>query len=204
MKTIIDLRKNNYFSKIELESISKDDFVNILNDIPLKYINYMEKNYLYYLEYAFPLCDKILDDYILYTENINTFKISNKDNDLGQSFEFIFKISLRIFDIFQIDGYIECDNIIFLNLGENYKYIDKNYFLNKKNILFTTTNQNTKSFDFCIYKPEQKVLILLQAKYIINNTSIQNIDFFKKDVEKVKDNFKKKFKIDINNIFFYM
>ena len=47
---------------------------------------------------------------------------------IWNSFEYVFKISLRVFDKFQIDGYIEVDSILKLNLGENYDHLDKHYF----------------------------------------------------------------------------
>ena len=202
LKTIIELRDNDYISKLTLKSISKDDFIYLLNDIPLKYINFKDKNNSNNLEYAFPLCEKVFDDYILYDKDIDTFKIINKDNDPGNGFEYIFKISLRVFDKFQIDGYIEVDSILKLNLGENYDHLDKHYFLNKKNILFATTIQNAKSFDFSIYKPDINVLILLQAKYIINNKSVTKITNIKTDFEEARKAFVKKFNVTIDKVYF--
>ena len=201
-QTIAKLIEKNYFSKTELKSLSKIDFLNIINDIPLKYINYKEKDNSYYLEYSFPLSKIILEDFTLFCKNINTFKIINKDNDIGSGFEFIVKIYMRVFNMLEIDGYIEVNSMINLKLGDNYQYIDKTYFNGKKMILFALTNKNAKSFDFGLYRPEENILVLLQSKYIINNSNVSTFDSYKKDAEKVKKQFEKQFSSEIKAIYF--
>ena len=201
LKVIEELKNNNFFSRNEFKSLSKIDFANYLNDIPLKYINFREENNQYFLEFSFLLCEIILDDYFLFNKSINTLKINDKDNPVGQNFEFILKICMRVFKLFNIDGYIEVNSIIELNLENNYKYVDKNYFVGKKNILIAQKKPNGKAFDFCIYKPEENIIILLQSKYIINNNNVENIYYYKNNGELVKKAFKKKLLIDIEKIY---
>ena len=88
-------------------------------------------------------------------------------------------------------------------MGENYKYVNYNYFAGKKSILFVQSKKNAKSFDFCIYKPENNIIILLQSKYVIDNNNVTKITFYEKDVLKVKNNFLTKFNVNINSIYLF-
>ena len=196
------LKNDNFLSSTELKSLKKYDFASYLSDIPLKYIKFFSDNNQYYLNYSFPLCEKILEDYILFNKSINTFKIINKDNPVGINFEFILNKSMRVFELFKIDGYIEVNSIVELKLNDNYKYIDKNYFNSKNNVLIAQSKPNGKAFDFCIYKTVQQILILLQSKYIINNDNVDTFLYYKKYAEIIVKLFKDKFEVNINKIYF--
>ena len=200
---IVNLKNNDYFSQNLLKGLSKNEFIQYLNNIPIKYINYYENNDLYFLSFIFKLCEIILNEYIVFIKDINTFNIRNLDQDYDKIFEFILKIYLRVFGVFDIDGYIEVNSIIELILGENYKYVNSNYFEGKKSILFAQLKRNAKSFDFCIYRPVNNIIILLQSKYLIDNNNTQKISFYESSVKKVKKAFETKFNVNINRIYLF-
>ena len=71
-----------------------------------------------------------------------------------------------------------------------YRNVDSNYFYNKKNILIFQKNTNGKLIDFIIFHPDRKTAFLIQAKYKITNSNVNNKSVYLKEVK----NFNKKFK----------
>jgi hypothetical protein len=200
---ISKLKSENIISKEKENYLKLNQFVYILDLLPLKYINYsQEKNKeKYCFTYAFPLCEKLLDEYNLYINQINIFYKNNIEQDYGKEFENILKISLKYFNLLNIDGYYEVNTIYNLDLSEDYEAIDSDYFNNKKNIFISQKVFNGKLYDFCIYKPVQKTIILLQAKYIINSDNVLDINAYKNDISRFLSIFETKFDIKIQSAY---
>ena len=200
---ISKLKSENIISKENKNYLQLNRFIYILDLLPLKYINYsQDKNKeKFCFTYAFPLCEKLLDEYNLYISQINIFYENNIEQDYGKEFENILKISLKYFNLLNIDGYFEVNTIYNLELSEDYEDIDNNYFNNKKNILISQKLFNGKLYDFCIYKPLQKIIILLQAKYIINLDNVLDIKIYKNDISRFLSILETKFNIKIESAY---
>ena len=202
--------KNNNISKFQYlskEYINNNKPINItifidnLQYIPLKYVNYEkrdDKNY--YLKYAFPLCKEIFDVYYEYNSDKTKF-ITNED-DGYDIFEKYLRITLRCCDKLKIDGYFEVNTIVDLQLTDYYKNLNNSYFLDKANILIAQKDRNGKDFDFCIFKPDIKVLILIQVKYSIKNNNTFQFSYYTKTYStSFKNKFEKRFNTKIDKVY---
>ena len=200
---ISKLKSENIISKEKENYLQLNQFIYILDLIPLKYINYsQDKNKeKFCYTYAFPLCEKLLDEYNLYISQINIFYKNNIEQDYGKEFENILKIALKYFNLLNIDGYYEVNTIYNLDNSEDYEAIDSHYFNNKKNIFISQKVFNGKLYDFCIYKPIQKIVILFQAKYIINSDNVLDIKTYKNDISRFLSIFETKFDIKIESAY---
>ena len=194
----------NILKKIEeKEYIQKNDLTYDLQKIPLKYINYYENitNGTFYYEYAFPLIKDIFFEYNNFILDKNAFFTEKNQSKLGNIFKSIVKTVLRNYDIFEINGYLEVNEIINMELNGIYAKIDKNYFLNKKAILINQNKNNGELLDFAIYQVKEENLILFQAKYNITSNNIKHRDNYIKPSKKINNLFKEKFDIELKNIY---
>ena len=133
-----------------------------------------------YFYYSFPLLKQIIDDFNNFFDSQKNFLTASDGGVRGTYFEKIVVFVLRVFNLLNIDGHLEVDEIEKMNFTDNYKLFDKNYIKGKKNILITQSKSEGKSFDFAIYKPESKELILFQSKYrIINYLVCYRNDYIK-------------------------
>lgn len=192
----------NYFINKNKKSnvISSKIFLDNLNDIPLKYVNYYQASQNNYeLQYSFPLSEEIFNTFYIYDSNRNNFEIGKEDS--FTIFENILKVKLRCCDRLKIDGYFEVRAISNFNLENYYKYLNKSYFLNKSNIFITQTNRSGKDFDFCIYKPNISAIIFIQVKYCINDNNILSFFYYKNIYKKYKNQFEKKFNVKIEKVY---
>ena len=190
----------NYITPKNIKnSMNSTIFSSNLKDICLKYVNFEEINKYFYLKFAFPLCKEIFKAFYKYDSDMVKF-ISDKENGFNV-FESFLKTTLRCFGKIQIDGYFEVDNIIDLNLTEYYKCLNNSYFLNKSNILINQQNSNGKDFDFCLYKPDKKALILIQVKYRITNSNVLSYHYYQKNYSDFNKKFEDKFKTPIEEIY---
>ena len=156
-----------------------------------------ERNLYFY--YSFPLFKQILNEYTEYFKSKEIFYNNNAPgNQKGKAFEKIVITQLKIFNRLNIEGHLEVNTIINMDFTDNYKLLDKEYIKTKKNILITQENEQGKDYDFAIYKPENKELILFQAKYQIDNNLISKKDSYIESSNTVLTNFKKSF--DDNSI----
>ena len=94
------------------------------------------------------------------------------------------------------------NTIVDLDLTDYYKNLNNSYFVNKFNILIAQKNRNGKDFDFCIFKPDIKVLILIQVKYCIKRNNVTNFSYYQKNYSKFNLKFEEKFKTKIEKKFF--
>lgn len=132
----------------------------------MKYINYsLDKTRTNVtLYYAFPLIEKILKEYFLHCDNLSLFYNTNNRSQLSNSFEEIIDYDFKVNRMFQIDSFLEVDKIIDMNPLERSKDL-KEYYSSKKRIFITQKIFEEESLDFGIALTEEKVLILIYAKY---------------------------------------
>ena len=55
-----------------------------------------------------------------------------------------------------------------MELKGNYTNVNQEYLSSKYNVFINQNNDSGKGYDFAIYKPQSKKLLLFQAKYLIN------------------------------------
>ena len=55
---------------------------------------------------------------------------------------------------------------------KKYSKINLDYILSKKNIFIDQKDDQDPDYDFAIYQPESKRLLLFQSKYIINEITV--------------------------------
>ena len=171
------------------KTLSKEEYIEYLKFIPLKYINYHlnEKGELYFY-YSFPLLKDVLKNFLDYYDSKETFKISKDGSIRGKAFEKIIKIQFRVFNKFNIDGHLEVNSIINMDFTENYKLFDEDYIKGKKNILITQKNEQGRDYDFAIYMPKSHQLLLIQVKYQIENKLIKDKTEYLKTCKNVLTN----------------
>ena len=175
-------------------------FINNLNYIPLKYVNYEKyDDNNYHLKYAFPLCREIFDTLYIYDSDKTKF-ITDTEGGFN-TFEKYLIITLRCSGKLQIDGYFEVNTIVDLDLTDYYQNLNNSYFVNKSNILIAQDIRTGKDFDFCIFKPDIKVLILIQVKYCIKNDNVSLFSYYQKKYSKYNEKFEKKFKTKIEKVY---
>ena len=202
---IKDLMNNNYLKEKDSEgtkTLIKERFINYLKFIPLKYISFTKNNNNeYYFYYSFSLFKTILDDFINFFNAKNTFFSSKDGGELGIAFEKIVKMELRAFNHLNIDGYFSVNTLTKMELSQNYKAINQNYFKSKQNILICQENNKGEDYDFGIFKPKSKELLLIQAKYIINNDTVEfGKSYYEKSATRAKNSFKEITKETCENV----
>ena len=194
-----DLTLNYLGQDHQNEFLGAKKFSEYLTSIPIKYVNYKEIQKCYYLSYAFPLCEEIFNYFNSYDTNKIIFI---KDDEDGYNlFEKLLKITLRCCNKLGIDGYFEVDTIQNLKLNERYKKLNNTYFINKSNILINQMIRNGKDYDFSLYMPNIKALILVQVKYVIKSKEVLEYDYYLKNYDNVKLKFENKFKVKIEKVY---
>ena len=198
-----DISKFQNLSKEYINNIyiNITTFIDNLQYIPLKYVNYEKSNYKnYYLKYAFPLCKEIYDVFYIYDSDRTKF--ITDDEDGCNIFERYLRITLRCCDKLKIDGYFEVNTIVDLQLTDYYKNLNNSYFLNKANILIAQKDRSGKNFDFCIFKPDIKALILIKVKYCIKNNNAHQFSYYAfKYSTSFKNKFEKRFNTKIDKVY---
>ena len=187
--------QKNDIGKPNSEALSRENLIEFIKYIPLEYINYNLNNEgKVYFYYSFPLFEQILNDYKDCSESKDIFYDDNvKGSQKGKAFEKIVIAHLKLFNYLNIEGHLEVNSIVDMEFTENFKLLDKGYIESKKNILITQKNEQGKDFDFAIYKPEKKQLILFQAKYQIESNLIKHKNNYKDSSKDVLKNFRKSF-----------
>jgi len=188
---------------------SKEQFIKYINDIPLKYIKYMNdesndkediKNKLC-LKYAFDFCEIVYKNYINYRDALNSFSSGQVFADIGINFETIIKTEIILFQLLNVDGCIKVNECLNLDLIDMYERVNSNYFYNKKNILIVQTKNNGKLLDFVIYRPETQIAFFIQVKYKITNSLEYNKNTYYKEAKNFISKFRKVFKVELKNIY---
>jgi len=193
----------DYFKAIDnKEKLNIKDFISIANNMPLKYIYFLENKIeeTFILHYSFPLVKTILIDYNNFIKRKKSYY--SQDNELIKENNFIaiLKVELRIYN-FQIDGYFEVGELIKMNLINIYANIDNNYFLNKRIIFINQIDRIGELYDFALYYVNEKNLILFQAKYIIKDSNVKHKKEYLDSSKKIKGLFKDKFGIGLKGVY---
>ena len=205
LPVIKELMDNNYLKEKDskdTKALIKGSFINYLKFLPLKYISFTKNiNNEYYFYYSFSLFKTILDDFIEFVNAKNTFFSCKDGGELGNVFEKIVKMELRAFKHLNIDGYFAVKTLTKMELSQNYIGINQNYFKSKKNILIGQENRLGEDYDFGIYKPKSKELLLIQAKYIINNNTVKyGKSYYEKSATNAKNSFNNIIKENCENV----
>ena len=186
--------------------ISKDEFLNNINDIPLKFISFQYNNInrSYRLYYAFDYVKKPIENEINYNISIKRFNTKVEKSLIGGEFE---KIILHKFildrPLFQIDSFISVDKIINMKLDAEFINIKIDHLKAKNSIFIYQSNNLGDDYDFAILYPQKKEIILIQAKYKINTNNIKYRSYYAspENLSIITNAIGKEFKIDISKIY---
>lgn len=77
-----------------------------------------------------------------------------------------------------------------MNPTKKYINIDK-YISSKNNIFIDQKKREGEDYDFAIYKPKSKQLLLFQAKYLISNANVKKKSLYESSAFKVLNSFNK-------------
>ena len=188
------------------ELISKEEFLNNINDIPLKYISYVQnanKNYfaLYYaFDYARYPIENEVNNYIAKQRFNSKAEASLK----GGEFENILKHKFLLDrPLFEIDSFIIVNKIIDMELSEEYKKIKTENLKQKKCLFISQSKFFGKDYDFAVLYPETKTIILIQAKYKITSSNTHKKTEYSdlKNVSIITNSISQKLGIDIEIIY---
>ena len=195
-----NIMQRNEIGNPDYKALSKDQYIGFIKYIPFNYINYyLNNNGKFYFYYSFPIFKDILNEYNEYFKSKDIFYNDNANGSKkGIAFEKIVITRFKIFNSLNIEGHLEVNSIVDMDFTPNFKLLDKEYIKSKKNILITQKNKQGEDYDFAIYKPEKKKLILFQAKYQIENNLIRNKDSYIESSKNVLNKFRKTF--DDNSI----
>ena len=157
------------------ESIRKEEFLDNINDIPLKYITYGQRINSNYFElyYAFDYAKSPIENEINNYIGTQRFKTNSEASLIGGEFENIIKHKF-ILDkpLFKFDSFITVDKIINMELVNEYKNIEINDLKSKNCVFICQKDFYGEDYDFAILYPKDKKIILIQAKYKISSSNV--------------------------------
>jgi len=189
-----------------IESISKDEFLNNINNIPLKFITYKatNDNRFFSLFYAFDYIKYPLGNEINFNIAKKRFSTVNAEGFLkGGEFEnILFHKFIMDRPLFEIDGFIIVNKIINMELENESKNITIEDLKTKNSIYIFQSIYRGEDYDAAILYPKKKEIILIQAKYKITSSNIKFKSYY--DLNKVSiitDIVNKKFKISLDKIY---
>ena len=178
----INNKINNQFDiEVKKVSINLNDFLNKIKYIPLKFISYIIINNLSLeLYYAFEYIKKPLDCIIKYKDGLNALLEKNEEGMIkGRKFEnVIFYKFILNKSLFDIDGFINVDKIVNMILVDEYKNIDINDLKNKNCVLISQNNFYGEDYDFAVLYPKKGEIILIQAKYKLDNNNVNDKNYY--------------------------
>ena len=183
IKIMSYLNSNKYINSLfnkNKKSIQKNYFINNYKDIPFKFIAYelYEPN-LVNLSFAFDYIIYPFLFYLSYIDSILDFKMKQDVYMLGGKFEKIIQyIIILKRPLFNIDSFIEVDQIYRMNLVNEYKFIDIKQIKKKSNVFIFQEEYYGKDFDFALLKPKENTILLLQAKYRITSDETKEKQYY--------------------------
>ena len=203
---IFTKKKINDSKTINLIEINKDEFLNNINDIPLKFINfqYNSINNNCILYYAFDYVKKPIENEISYNISIKRFNTHAEKSLIGGEFE---KIIMHKFildrPLFQIDSFISVNKIINMKIDGEYINIKIDDLKAKTCIFIYQLDNLGDDYDFAILYPQKKEIILIQAKYKINANNIKYRSYYAspENLSKITNAIGTEFKIDISKVY---
>jgi len=186
-------------------SIDIKSFLDNIDNITLKYIIYelYNKNSVN-LSYAFNYVQYPLKCFLDYINSFIKFKSENNKSLKGDEFEKIIEYKFILdYPLFEIDSFLKVNEIVKMQLINEYQYIKNEEIKDKNCIFISQENQGGEDYDFAILKPKINTLILLQAKYKISSANINKKSDYsnKKKTKHIKDVIEKQFQISIEKIY---
>ena len=180
----------------------KEELIKYIYDIPLKYIKLVDNEInanksLYRLNFLFGVCETVYKNYINFRDSLSAFFSSQAPANIGINFETIIKTYLLNYKYLDIDGCIEVNECINLDLTEMYENVNSNYFANKNNILIFQKKTNGRLIDFIIFNPSSQNAFLIQAKYKITNSTVSNKSVYIRETKRFIKKFKNAFGIEL-------
>ena len=113
MQKKMNLIKNKEISSVQ--TLPKNDFLNYIKGIPLKYINFKEcDNKQFYFYYSFPYFKKILNEFIYFEKHKKIYFTNKNGSDRGKIFENLIKYQFKVHKKFNIDVYIKVNTLFFI------------------------------------------------------------------------------------------
>ena len=206
LKIIQELISHKYLvhkDDIDFQTLNKNDFISKIKYVPLKYINFKKcANEEFYFYYSFPKFDEILTNFIDIQLNQDLFYITDNWSKRGDIFESLLKYQFIVHKKFNVDGYFEVNNLINMDPTPNYININQEYISSKNKIFINQANRYGKSYDFAIYLPKLKQLLLFQAKYVINNGNVdKGKSFYEATAEQLLENFNNLTKENVTEVY---
>ena len=204
---IEELKENKHLIKKEninnVQVMEKNDFLRTVKSIPLKYINFKAcKNKQFYFYYSFPFFEKILQDFIDFQKSKKRFYSIDDGSERGKLFERLLKYKFRVHKKFNLDSYFEVQNLIKMELTEDYTNVNKEYLSSKNSVFIDQRNTSGLDYDFAIYKPQTKKLLLFQSKYIIDSGNVrEEKSYYANSAKSIKKSFNKIVNNGINEIY---
>ena len=199
-------KKINDSKAINPHTIGKDEFLQNINDIPLKYISYVStgNNNFFELHYAFDYAKYPIENEINNYIGLQRFKTNAEASLNGGEFENIIKHKF-ILDkpLFEIDSFISVDKIVDMELVDEFKNI-KIEELKKKNCIFIyQKNFRGEDYDFAVLYPKEEKIILIQAKYKITTSNVKKRSEYADvtSVSKITNSISQNFGINIKTIY---
>lgn len=186
-------------------SIDIKRFLDNIENITLKYIIYelYNKNSVN-LSYAFDYVQYPLKCFLDYINSFIKFKSENDKYLKGDEFEKIIKYKFILdYPLFEIDSFLTVNEIVKMQLIDEYQYIKIEEIKDKNCIFISQENQSGEDYDFAILKPKINTIILLQAKNKISGSNIKKKSEYsdKKKTQKIIDVIGKQFQISIKKIY---
>ena len=175
LKKINDSKTNNP------RVITKEEFLNNINDIPLKFISYQQqanKNY-FALYYAFGYAKYPIENEVNNYIAKQRFNTKAEGSLKGGEFENIIKHKFILDSpLFEIDSFIIVDKIINMKFTDEFKNMKVEHLKQKKCVFISQSDFYGKDYDFAILYPEKKEIILIQAKYKLTNANCDNKSYY--------------------------
>ena len=157
-----------------VQTLKIKDFIDSVKLLPLKYINFrICENGEFYFFFSFPYFETILSDFIYYQKNKKIYYTIDDGSDKGKIFERLLKYQFRVNKKLNIDGYFKVNALVDMKLTKKYTNINSKYLSTKNNIFIDQKNRSGADYDFAIYKPKSKQLVLFQSKYLINHGNVK-------------------------------
>ena len=209
INAIEELKETKFLIKKEeinrVQTLQKIDFIRIVNLIPLTYINFKAcDNGEFYFYYSFPLFAKILNDFIYFQKHKKIYFTSDDGSDKGKIFERLLKYQFRVNKKFNLDGYFKVKTLIDMIPTKKYANINQEYISSKKTIFIDQKKGEGEGedYDFAIYKPQSKQLLLFQANYLISKGNVKKKkSLYKDSTENVLKSFNKLINESIGEVY---
>ena len=206
LSNIFVSKQINDSKAINPKLIGKEEFLNNINDITLKYISYRQEsnNNYFSLYYSFDYAKYPIENEINYYIAKQRFNSKSEPSLLGGEFENILKHKF-ILDkpLFEIDSFIIVNKIVDMELSEEYKNIKVEHLKEKKCVFISQSNFYGQDYNFAVLYPIKKEIILIQAQYKITSDNTHKKSRYSDmiNISVIYNSINQKLGIDIKKIY---